>query len=854
MLAVDPMLTLVIVVFIATTLLATMLLWRRRREPMNEPLNIPPLGYPKVVIFYSSIGAGHISAADSIKREILRQEPQAMVVLQDIRAFMSPVRRRIDERLYWFVANNLSECFETLFWTMQEEGNATASLANLPNDYPEDKVLAFLRTEKPHTVLSTHYGSAQVLGTLRERGLLPHMKIGWLHTDYFEGYFPRISKRIDRTFLAHPELILRWVAAGVPADLIDSSGMPVCVSPPLSSVREATMAELGLDPSLTTILMIGGKGGIGDYFGVAKAIAAAVEGPSQFVALCGTNARMVELLVQLSPLLAPRLIVRPFGLIPQFRVIECMRIADVLVTKAGGLTPAEAFSIGIPTVLLDVLSGHERENAELFVRLGLAELAADAQQAGQAVARLLGNEEGRAAMLAAQTEFGRNSNVDRIAAFALDPAIVPRRVPVGFGTENGLSAENVDVTLAQIDAEASAQVELLLSYSTAKGPERIVRENPFGHLAIRVGDQVLSANHMVTPHSGASLLQHATLADFLFGVAPPGGKQEHVSTYGMAYGRDTLGLRVMGVPESAREAMLREAEQIEIEFQAGEIAWNRRDFNCADAVARILEAGGFPVVAWSGVRNLPTMPLDVFDQALLVFQEELSLKTELIAYRKLIGSQANYQFSRFPLSITQPLRSIARLLVTSSPDALEAAVTRQVRCYGDRRLFVEELSPRMGALRARSRLPLEQALKADAARLLKTRMDSLRGDEKGTHDPRAIQELRQAAERGRDLARLATERAEEVLIRPRANRLRHLFCKLEQEFVSLGKEHWQPAHFQIYLRHLQDFDELLRDYLLRFQDTQQRLRTKIPHHLRRMVWRIRRNFRYQPSDPTQPVP
>ena len=45
-----------------------------------------------------------------------------------------------------------------------------------------------------------------MLGTLRERGLLAQVSIGWLHTDFFEGYFPRISKRIDRTFLAHPDL------------------------------------------------------------------------------------------------------------------------------------------------------------------------------------------------------------------------------------------------------------------------------------------------------------------------------------------------------------------------------------------------------------------------------------------------------------------------------------------------------------------------------------------------------------------------------------------------------------------------------------------------------------------------
>jgi len=146
----------------------------------------------KVVIFYSSIGYGHISAAQSIQDEIRRQSPATRVLMQDIRTFMHPVWRRVDERLYWFVANHLPECFESLFRAMQTRGNRVPSLSRLPNDYPEESVLAYLTAQRPDAVLATHYGAAQVLGTLREKGLLSDTRMGWLHTDFFEGYFPRI--------------------------------------------------------------------------------------------------------------------------------------------------------------------------------------------------------------------------------------------------------------------------------------------------------------------------------------------------------------------------------------------------------------------------------------------------------------------------------------------------------------------------------------------------------------------------------------------------------------------------------------------------------------------------------------
>ncbi|MFZ2656240.1 MAG: hypothetical protein WAX69_15015, partial [Victivallales bacterium] len=116
----------------------------------------------KIVLFYSSIGQGHISAARSIEQEILKQDPSTIILMKDIRQFIDPVRRMLDEKLYWFVAKNLPDLFDSIFLSLQEQGNHTGSLAWLPNDYPELKVLEYLKAEAPDAVLATHYGAAQV--------------------------------------------------------------------------------------------------------------------------------------------------------------------------------------------------------------------------------------------------------------------------------------------------------------------------------------------------------------------------------------------------------------------------------------------------------------------------------------------------------------------------------------------------------------------------------------------------------------------------------------------------------------------------------------------------------------------
>ena len=646
----------------------------------------------KIVIFYSSIGYGHISAAQSIRDEIRRQSPTTPVLLQDIRAFMHPVWRRVDERLYWFVANHLPECFESLFRAMQTRGNRVPSLSRLPNDYPEESVLAYLTAQRPDAVLATHYGAAQVLGTLREKGLLSDTRMGWLHTDFFEGYFPRISKRIDRTFLAHPELETRWRAAGVPTDKVVTSGMPVRIPERSADARRATLQGLGLSADVPTLLLTGGKEGAGDYAGVIGSVVRHCPGRLQIIAVCGANSRRYGALAELRERLPERVALKPLGLLPRSDMVSCMAAADILVTKAGGMTPAEAFALGVPTVLLDVISGHERENAALFQRQGLARFAASVDDAGKYAMELLCDPAQREAMLRAQREFRQSIDIASIVRFALDDGFRPTYPLPDYGVENGVPVQGIDQALAQLDSEAPAEVELLLSYATSKTPQRVVLENPFGHLAIRVGDTVYSANYIADPSVDPNFLQHVSLADYLYGIHRPSRSQVHTNTYGMAYGRETLGLRVQGIPAERRAAMVVEAHRIETGFRDASLRWSRSEFNCADVVARILAAGGYDDRSLYDRAGLPSMPLDLFERMRAHFESDTSLREELVAYRLLPGTQASYRFSRFPLSMGQPLRSVARVLGDAQPDALEQAVARQVTSYfGDRQLYVEDL-------------------------------------------------------------------------------------------------------------------------------------------------------------------
>ena len=764
----------------------------------------------KIIIFFSSIGQGHISAALSIKQEILKQDASTIVLIKDIREFMDPVRRILDEKIYWFVAKNLPEFFDSVFHSLQEQGNRVGSLTWLPNDYPEMKVLEFLREEVPTAILATHYGSAQVLGTLREKGFLPDVKIGWLHTDYFEGYFPRISKRIDRTFLAHPELEKRWLSAGVSSELIETTGMPVNVAVGNALNRKACLAKIGFDPDTKTITIASGKEGAGDFAGVVLSLVGATKEPLQIIAVCGRNERQRRTLEDIRGRIPEWMRLEILGFIPQTDLVAFIRASDLFITKAGGLSPAEAFTLGKPTILLNVIGGHERENAKLFSKLGMAEFNLEVKNVGAQAMAILNDPKKQAAMLSAQQEFRANMDIGKIARFALDPDIKPRRVRPGYGIEKSICASEAKSALAQLEDVSPADMEVLLSYSSSMVNERIVRENPFGHIAIRVDETVYSPNHIALPDNRLHLLQHLNLEQYLFGVEPPSDSQVHTSTYGMSYGRETLGFRIKGLTPESLKSMHAEAAKIEKEFQLGKCRWDRNKSNCADFVMRILCAGGYDILGPVGV---VTMPLDVFDRVRATFEDDSNTRKELVAYRRLPGSQASYRFSRFPLSLGQPIRSLVQILKCDTPKRIESSVSKQLTGYmGDERVFYENLSARLSTStlddlnRSRHRAKnLERILFEDIQTLI-TQQANLQVD---TFRKRYAEllgnELRYWIDQSYEVSRIVTEHAEGILSSSGVNKLRKSFMSLMVEYAILNFKESRVGHLATFLEKMTEF-------------------------------------------------
>jgi 1,2-diacylglycerol 3-beta-galactosyltransferase len=159
------------------------------------------------------------------------------------------------------------------------------------------------------------------------------------------------------------------IDAGMRPDRVIATGLPIRRS--FVEARGLVEADarrvLGVDPDLPLVLVMGGGAGMGRVGGMAVAVAkqlAEAGVDAQLAVIAGGNERLRKRLAG-TDWPVP---VTVLGLTD--RVAAWMAAADVLLTKAGPGTIAEAACLGVPTLLTGFVPGQEEENVAWAERNG----------------------------------------------------------------------------------------------------------------------------------------------------------------------------------------------------------------------------------------------------------------------------------------------------------------------------------------------------------------------------------------------------------------------------------------------------------------------------------------------------
>ena len=326
---------------------------------------MPPRSRPRVLILTASYGSGHNAAAQSLA-EAFAAEAAEVEIVDHFRELVHPLFARASQALYTGV----------LRWAPPLWAAAYA----LGNWMPSDSALGFgvtrlgvaglarrLRDDAPDVVVTVHATPALAMSALAASGgrLPPHTTVV---TD-FVAHSQWIAPHIDRYCVADDEVQNEFIARGIPRQRVIVTGVPVRAAFAAPVDAEAARRRLDVSPDVPLVLaMAGSHGAMGRLGHVATALTEARH-PVQGIVVAGRDTALAEALRQRT---------RGTGI----RVLEwvddirdVMAAADLLISKAGGMTLAEAIAAELPVLTYGSLPGQERQNERFASRAGIALVA-----------------------------------------------------------------------------------------------------------------------------------------------------------------------------------------------------------------------------------------------------------------------------------------------------------------------------------------------------------------------------------------------------------------------------------------------------------------------------------------------
>jgi 1,2-diacylglycerol 3-beta-galactosyltransferase len=220
-----------------------------------------------------------------------------------------------------------------------------------------------------------------------------------------------ITPEVDAIVVPAQEVYQRAIDRGVAPEKIFFLGHPV--HPKFEAISESKAdlrVSLGLPADRTVaLLMAGGEGG-GKLLPTTLALARSGL-PLHLVVVTGRNAPLRAKLEELAPSLGVPTTVLGYA----NNVPALMRAADLLVTKAGPGTLAEASVAEVPVVVYDFIPGQERGNLDYVRTNGIGVVALSTSQVVRSVTRIVHSKERLATMRMRQGNIAPRGSSRRIA-------------------------------------------------------------------------------------------------------------------------------------------------------------------------------------------------------------------------------------------------------------------------------------------------------------------------------------------------------------------------------------------------------------------------------------------------------
>lgn len=345
----------------------------------------------RVLVATVTAGGGHLAAAAALEEAWRGRRPKDVIERVDLVKFFSSLHRKIHADGYVKLVEHAPELWGMVF-KKTDDPKLAQRLNRLKQAFPSNSRARFeryVKQFKPDVVLCTHYLPLEILGRMKakskKRGeCAPSPFVASVVTD-FEAHALWMETCVDLYCVAAEETKARLVARGAPRAAVVATGIPISgrfsVKPDPKAIRQV----LGLRDDQNVLLVLSGGFGMGPVAEILEQLDT-VTLPFQTVVVTGRNEELRRELAATDR----RHPTHVLGFASNMH--ELMAIADLIITKPGGLTSSEALALGKPLFILNPIPGQEAANSDFLLERGAAAKVNRVEDLPYRIEQLLGTK------------------------------------------------------------------------------------------------------------------------------------------------------------------------------------------------------------------------------------------------------------------------------------------------------------------------------------------------------------------------------------------------------------------------------------------------------------------------------
>jgi processive 1,2-diacylglycerol beta-glucosyltransferase len=308
---------------------------------------------------YISEVSGHHNATIAIEKALKILEPEAEILNLNAFNYTNPISEKVVNHLYLGVIKRIPAIWDYLY-DNPAVVKKIGRLKEIVHRFNSPKLKNLFDRFRPDVVVCTQAFPCGMVADYKKTfgSELPLIAV---LTDYVpHSYW--IYDKVNYYIVPSDEVGIRLLKKGISPTKIKAFGIPFDPAFNAPIDHDKILGNLKLVAQVPNILIMGGGQGLGPIETIIKSLEKA-KIDFQEIIITGTNKKLYKSLQR--KIKKFKRTIRLFSYVNNIN--ELMGISNIIITKPGGVTTAEALTKKIPMIIVKPIPGQETNNASYLV-------------------------------------------------------------------------------------------------------------------------------------------------------------------------------------------------------------------------------------------------------------------------------------------------------------------------------------------------------------------------------------------------------------------------------------------------------------------------------------------------------